>query len=148
MGAAPNLAEQAQKTRIDGERVITVRFDANVNEDLPWRFAPMQQEIRVHPGETVEARYFAENDGTTTIVGQAVPTIVPTKGSPYFNKTECFCFTQQTLAAGERRVMPVRFVVDPDLPEDVHSMVLSYTFFAAPGSVANAASTADDKQGS
>ena len=143
---------EAERTQLDPNRVVKVRFDANVNENLPWKFAPLQQEIEVHPGQLTEAFYVAENTAPVAIVGQAVPSIVPAKGSPYFNKTECFCFTQQTLAAGERRKMPIRFVVDPDLPDDVRSMVLSYTFFAAPGSVAHAALTtgekADAKQGS
>src|SRR3546814_13592640 len=73
--------------------------------------------------------FYARNDGKRTIVGNAVPSIAPARASGYFSKTECFCFTAQTLAAGEARDMPVRFIVAPDMPENIHTITLSYTFF-------------------
>jgi cytochrome c oxidase assembly protein subunit 11 len=111
------------------DRVITVRFDGDVNSKLPWAFAPKQLSMQVRPGELYETAYVARNTSDRDIVGSATPSVAPAAGSQYFNKTECFCFTAQTLLAGESRDMPVRFIVDPDLPEDVHTLTLSYTFF-------------------
>ena len=110
-------------------RWVTVEFDGGVNSKLPWEFSPEQTKLRIHPGQLYEAKYFARNTGDHAIVGNAVPSIAPSRASGYFSKTECFCFTAQTLAAGESRDMPVRFIVDPDLPADVHTITLSYTFF-------------------
>ena len=111
------------------ERWITVQFDGGVNSMLPWKFKPEQATLRVQPGRQYEALYFASNDGDRAIVGNAVPSIAPARASGYFSKTECFCFTAQTLQAGESRDMPVRFIVDPDLPADVKTITLSYTFY-------------------
>lgn len=130
---------EAEATVVDTQRMITVAFDANVNAGLPWRFGPEQRRVQVHPGEIGEAFFYAENLSGRAVVGQAVPSVAPAKASPYFNKTECFCFTQQVLAPGERRVMPVRFIVDPDLPQGVTTLTLSYTFFEAPSAVAESA---------
>lgn len=111
------------------DRMVTVRFDGGVNSKLPWAFAPKQLSMQVRPGELYETAYIARNTSERDIVGSATPSVAPARGSKYFNKTECFCFTAQTLAAGETREMPVRFIVDPDLPEDVRTLTLSYTFF-------------------
>jgi cytochrome c oxidase assembly protein subunit 11 len=110
-------------------RWVTVQFDGGVNSKLPWAFHPEQLTMRVHPGQQYEAKYFARNTGTRAIVGNAVPSVAPARASGYFSKTECFCFTAQTLAAGESRDMPVRFIVDPALPADVNTITLSYTFY-------------------
>ena len=110
-------------------REVTVEFVASVNSDLPWEIKPMVRRVRVHPGEVTEVKYSAHNTTGETVIGQAVPSLVPGLASKYFNKTECFCFTQQTLEAGEYKEMPLRFIVDPELPEDVSSVALSYTFF-------------------
>lgn len=133
---------------VDRSREVVVEFDTNVNSGLPWRFAAGQRRVTVHPGEITEVLFVAENRANRQVTGQAVPSVAPAKASPYFNKTECFCFTQQTLAPGERREMPVRFVVGPDLPEGVGTVTLSYTFFEAPGTVADSAGTAHDNKGS
>ena len=110
-------------------RTITVQFDGGVNSKLPWAFHPEQMTMQVVPGELNEAKYFARNDSARAIVGSAVPSVAPARASGYFTKTECFCFTAQTLQAGESRDMPVRFIVDPDLPSDIGTITLSYTFF-------------------
>ncbi|MEP6908102.1 MAG: cytochrome c oxidase assembly protein [Pseudoxanthomonas sp.] len=110
-------------------RMVTVQFDGGVNSKLPWAFHPEQLTMQVVPGELNEALYFARNDSQSTIVGSAVPSVAPSRASGYFTKTECFCFTAQTLQAGEKRDMPVRFIVDPNLPADVNTITLSYTFF-------------------
>jgi cytochrome c oxidase assembly protein subunit 11 len=85
----------------------------------------------VHPGEVTEVNYIARNRTGETVAGQAVPSLAPGLAAKYFNKTECFCFTRQTLGPDEEKLMPLRFVVDPELPEDVGTVSLSYTFFPA-----------------
>ncbi|MBN8264675.1 MAG: cytochrome c oxidase assembly protein [Xanthomonadales bacterium] len=110
-------------------RWVTVEFDGAVNSKLPWTFEPEQRSMRVQVGRQYEALYAARNTSDRPIVGNAVPSVAPAKASAYFNKTECFCFTEQLLAAGESRDMPVRFIVDPDLPAAVKTLTLSYTFF-------------------
>ncbi len=111
------------------ERIVTVIFDGGVNSKLPWDFAPHQLSMKVRPGELYETTYYAHNKSDRDIVGSATPSVAPARASQYFNKTECFCFTAQTLAAGETRDLPVRFIVDPDLPDDVRTVTLSYAFF-------------------
>ena len=110
-------------------RTVTVQFDGGVNSKLPWAFEPEQLTMQVVPGELNEAKYFARNDSARAVVGSAVPSVAPSRASGYFTKTECFCFTAQTLQAGESRDMPVRFIVDPNLPPDIGTITLSYTFF-------------------
>jgi cytochrome c oxidase assembly protein subunit 11 len=121
--------EGTAKAAADHARWVTVQFDGGVNSKLPWALRPEQETIRVHPGQQYEAKFFARNASDHAIVGNAVPSIAPSRASGYFSKTECFCFTAQTLDAGESRDMPVRFIVDPDLPRDVNTITLSYTFY-------------------
>ena len=111
------------------ERWVTVEFDSTVNSKLPWAFAPNATRMRVRVGEQYEATYAALNRSDHAVVGSATPSVAPARASGYFSKTECFCFTAQTLQAGESRDMPVRFIIDPALPRDVHTITLSYTFF-------------------
>ncbi|MEN5207281.1 cytochrome c oxidase assembly protein [Stenotrophomonas terrae] len=113
----------------NSKRTVRVEFDGGVNSKLPWAFHPEKLTMDVVPGELNEALYFARNDSERALVGSAVPSVAPARASGYFNKTECFCFTAQTLQAGEKREMPVRFIVDPDLPADVNTITLSYTFY-------------------
>jgi cytochrome c oxidase assembly protein subunit 11 len=110
-------------------RTVLVQFDGTVNSKLPWEFKPLQLEMRVTPGRQYEAQYVARNVASYATVGKAAPSVAPSEASQWFNKTECFCFTEQQLAPGEQRTMPVRFVVDPNLPADVGTVTLSYTFF-------------------
>ena len=114
----------------DATRTVTIEFDGTVNSKLPWAFAPQQLTMQVHPGRMYEASYIARNTSDHAIVGNAAPSVAPSVASTYFNKTECFCFTEQLLQAGEERAMPVRFVVDPALPDYVTTITLSYTFFS------------------
>jgi len=120
---------QAAAGAATAPRTVRVEFDGGVNSQLPWSFHPEQLTMDVVPGELNEALYFARNDGASAVVGSAVPSVAPARASGYFSKTECFCFTAQTLQAGEKRDMPVRFIVDPDLPADIRTITLSYTFF-------------------
>lgn len=119
-------------SQVDLSRRVTLEFDANVH-GLPWRFQPLVRHLAVHPGELVTVEYEIANVRGTPVTGHAVPSYGPARAAQYFRKLECFCFQQQTLAAGETRRMPVVFVVDPALPADVHSITLSYTFFEVPG---------------
>ncbi|HQY82593.1 cytochrome c oxidase assembly protein [Thermomonas sp.] len=111
------------------QRWVTVQFDGGVNSKLPWQFSPGQDSMRVLVGRQYEATYSARNTADRAIVGSAVPSVAPARASGYFSKTECFCFTAQTLQAGEARDMPVRFIIDPALPAGVKTVTLSYTFY-------------------
>lgn len=110
------------------ERVVTVKFDANVASGLPWEFKPLERKRDVRLGEVEEVRFLARNRAEEAVVGQAIPNVVPRQATEYFNKTVCFCFQEQRLEAGEAREMTVRFVVSPNLPEGINSLTLSYTF--------------------
>ena len=122
----------ARNSQVDLTRRVTVELDANAH-DLPWRFHPLVNHLSVHPGELTTIEYEIVNVRDRAVTGQAVPSYGPINEGQYFKKVECFCFTQQTLAAGESRRMPVVFVVDPALPKDVNTITLSYTFFEVAG---------------
>jgi cytochrome c oxidase assembly protein subunit 11 len=126
-GAAPN-------TQVDRTRTITVEFDANARG--PWHFKPAQNSIQVHPGELATVMYEFRNMQDRTMAAQAIPSYAPKQASPHFNKLECFCFNEYTLAPGESKQWPVAFVIDPRLPKDVTTITLSYTFFEVKGKVA------------
>ncbi|MFU8831535.1 MAG: cytochrome c oxidase assembly protein [Wenzhouxiangella sp.] len=115
--------------QVDESRLVTVHFDANVNSALPWRFEPTETMMQVHPGKLYETTYVAFNRSDQVVVAQAVPSVSPGQASLYFNKTECFCFTEQLLGPGESRDMPVRFVVDPNLPNRIDLVTLSYIIY-------------------
>lgn len=116
-------------TQVDPARWVTIEFDANTGAKLPWKFVPQTTSLRIHPGEMKQVMYRVVNLTDRTIVGQAIPSYGPARASGYFKKLECFCFTQQTLKPFEERLMPVQFVIQNDLPKDVHTITLSYTFF-------------------
>ncbi len=126
---AATTAEAAGAGQPDMGRLVTVQFVANVNSGLAWQFAPDVVEMQVHPGVPTLASFTASNRAGVAIVGNAVPSVAPAQSSRYFNKTECFCFTEQRLEPGETRPMPVRFIVDPALPREVETLTLSYTFY-------------------
>jgi len=128
---AQGAASEAKVSKYveDDSRTIRVQFVASVNSKLPWQFQSEVPSIEVHPGKPMEAWFDATNHSKEAIVGNAVPSIAPNTASLYFNKTECFCFTEQLLKPGESRRMPVRFVVDPKLPKEVTELTLSYTFY-------------------
>ena len=122
----------AANTQVDKSRRVTIELDANI-KGLPWTFKPLTRHVDVHPGELAQVMYEVTNTQTRAITGQAIPSYAPSNAAQYFRKLECFCFSSQTLKAGEVKHMPVVFVVDPNLPADVHSITLSYTFFEVPG---------------
>ena len=113
---------------------IGVRFDANINADLPWRFEPVQETVRIAPGARTQILYRATNLTARTTTGQAVFNVSPEIAGPYFSKIECFCFTEQTLKPGQSVDMPVVFFVDPKIRDDentrnIDEITLSYTFY-------------------
>lgn len=113
----------------DENRTVRVQFLAQNGPDMPWTFRPVTRSIEVHPGEPVTINYFAQNPTDRAMVGQAVPSLSPSEGTLYFHKTECFCFNQQPLEAGESVEMPLIFIVDKDLPEHITKLTLSYTLY-------------------
>ena len=116
-------------TQVDPSRRVTIEFDSNVGSGLPWRFEPLTPRVTVHPGELKQVVFRVVNTSNRPVVGQAVPAYAPPRAAGYFKKIECFCFSEQTLKPGEERLMPVQFVVQNDLPKDVHTITLSYTFY-------------------
>jgi cytochrome c oxidase assembly protein subunit 11 len=121
----------APNTQIDRTRTITVEFDANARG--PWEFKPAQRSLQVHPGELATVMYEFQNTQNRTMAAQAIPSYAPMNAGPHFNKLECFCFNEYTLAPGEKKQWPVAFVIDPKLPKDVTTITLSYTFFEVKG---------------
>lgn len=119
----------AKNTQVDAARWVTLEFDASTNQGLAWQFKPMQRTMKVHPGQLVQVEYEVVNVSSKTVIGQAVPSYGPARAGKYFKKIECFCFRPQTLAAGEKRRMPVLFVLDPGMEKDLNTVTLSYTFF-------------------
>jgi cytochrome c oxidase assembly protein subunit 11 len=126
-------AEVVKNTQVDTGRYLTIEFDANLRSNLPWTFTPVERSVRIHPGALTQITYKVRNQSDRPITGQAIPSFGPQVAGRYFKKLECFCFSQQTLAPGEVREMPVVFVVEPDLPKDVNTVTLSYTFFEVEG---------------
>lgn len=117
-------------TEPDLDRVIEIEFVASVNQDAPWEFRPAVSRMQVHPGKLYQTTFFARNTAARDQVGQAVPSVAPGQANKYLQKTECFCFREQRFEAGEGRDMPVVFFIDPELPDYVDTVTLSYTFFA------------------
>ena len=124
--------DEVVNTQVDTTRSITIELDSNTH-DLPWRFRPLVNHLSVYPGELATVEYEVVNVRAAPVTGQAVPSYGPQNAGEYFKKLECFCFTQQTLAPGETRRMPVTFVVDPRLPRDINTIAVSYTFFEVAG---------------
>jgi cytochrome c oxidase assembly protein subunit 11 len=120
-------------TQVDASRTITVEFDANARG--PWDFKPAVSSLQVHPGEVATVMYEFRNRQDRTMAAQAIPSYAPRQAMAHFNKIECFCFNEYTLAPGESKKWPVVFVIDPKLPKDVGTITLSYTFFEVGGKV-------------
>lgn len=113
----------------DYSRLITIQFVTTVNHNFPWSFYPRTTSIDVHPNENTTVLFFAKNNTNKTMTVQAIPSFAPPSTGKYFHKIQCFCFSQQTLKAGESIEMPVVFHVDKKLPNDVHTITLAYTLF-------------------
>lgn len=133
---AYNYVQETQE--VDKSREIKVEFVTNSNETMPWDFKATQFSVRVYPGEKNSTKFWVKNQTDSTMIGQAIPHVAPAQAARFFHKTECFCFTQQKLLGGEELYMPLDFVVDPDLPEHIHTITLSYTLFDVTGQIAEA----------
>ncbi|MGL4834563.1 MAG: cytochrome c oxidase assembly protein [Shewanella sp.] len=128
-GKTASSAKDYQGITIDTQRLVTIEFLAQVQTGMPWEFTPQTKRLEVHPGELVRTSFLAYNRADRTLVGQAIPSVSPGQGAAYFNKTECFCFNQQPLAALARAELPLIFYVDPQLPESIHTLTLNYTLY-------------------
>lgn len=125
-------------TQVDAARWVTVEFDTNLRSALPWTFTALDKSVKFHPGELVNVMFEVRNNSDRAITGQAIPSYGPQLAARHFKKLECFCFTQQTLQPGETRRMPVVFVIERTLPDDVNIVTMSYTFFEVEGRAGNA----------
>ena len=125
-------ADEVRNTQVVTSRSIRIELDSNVR-NLPWQFRPREPIVNVHPGALTHATFEVVNTTDRVITGQAIPSYGPQYAAQYFQKLECFCFAKQTLQPGERREMPVVFVVDPAAPRDLATISLSYTFFEVEG---------------
>ena len=121
-----------ENTQVDQSRLVTIELDSNIHH-MAWTFRPLVNQVKVHPGELATVEYEVVNASNVPVTGQAVASYGPQLAGEYFRKLECFCFTQQTLAPGETRRMPVVFMIDSRLPKDVNTIALSYTFFQVEG---------------
>lgn len=123
------IAYDAANAKIASDREVLVQFVATNNSGVPWAFYPKVKQIKVHPGEIAKLAFYAENKTNHRMVVQAVPSVTPGIAAKYLKKTECFCFTQQTLDGHEAMNMPLLFHLDPELPTKVNTITLSYTLF-------------------
>jgi cytochrome c oxidase assembly protein subunit 11 len=114
---------------VDPNRLVTIQFITNNNAGMPWTFRPEVRSIKVHPGELTKTTFYVQNPANRTMLAQAVPSVTPFLAASYLHKTECFCFEQQELAANESMDMPLRFIIDSEIPEDIETLTLSYTLF-------------------
>ena len=130
--------DEVTNTQVDPVRFVTVEFDSNLRSNLPWTFRPLQTSVRIHPGELTTVMYEIRNNSNRAVAGQAIPSYGPQLAVRYFKKLECFCFTQQTLQPGEAKQLPVVFVIEKGLPDDVNTITLSYTFFEVEGTAKQA----------
>jgi cytochrome c oxidase assembly protein subunit 11 len=127
--AEAKSGKSAVREAIDPNREITIEFLAEPASVGSFDFRPKVASMRIHPGKLYDTLFYAKNLTQVASVAQAVPSISPTGTAKYFHKTECFCFSPQKFAAGEGRDMPVRFIVDPQLPGNVDKLTLAYTFY-------------------
>lgn len=147
-GGTTQVAEKAPDHIL--ERTLTVRFDSNVMPGLPWKFVPEQNKIQVRIGEVATVHYKVVNQAARAISAQASYNVSPPQAGVYFNKINCFCFTEQTLKAGETREMAVVFYVDPEIVKDrdhidLNTITLSYTFYRLPDAARPVAEAPDGK---
>lgn len=128
-GKIDNEAASYQGVEVDKSRLVTVEFITRTNSGMPWQFEAETRRIKVHPGQMAQVDFIAKNPATRAIVGQAVPSVSPGTAALYLNKTECFCFNHQPLEAGATARMPMKFYVDPQLPEDIRFFTVQYTLY-------------------
>jgi cytochrome c oxidase assembly protein subunit 11 len=124
-----NNALRAPASRIDGSRMVTVEFTGTVMPGLPWEILPLTTSLDLHPGELHQARFRVRNLAHQAIVGQAIPSVSPGLAAQHFEKLDCFCFAQQTLAPGETKELPLTFIVNPQIDKEIRTITLAYAFF-------------------
>lgn len=129
IGGRTDGVYQAVEVEIDQSRRVEVQFVVANNAQMPWDFYPMEHRVVVHPGESRAVSFFAHNKTTVDMIAQAIPNVLPNNAADYFHKTACFCFDNQPLAAGEQAELGLVFILDPDLPDNVNTVTLSYTLF-------------------
>ncbi|MGF1800232.1 cytochrome c oxidase assembly protein [Vibrio gigantis] len=122
-------AVQPRGMQPDYSRTVRVEFMSHIKPDMPWQFSPEVRVLEVHPGEVVQTNYIAKNLSASSLIGQAVPSVSPGMGATYFNKMECFCFNQQPLDGFKSAEMGLIFYIEPNIPESIHTLTLSYTLF-------------------
>lgn len=132
-------ADTVVNTQVNLDRTVTLELDANIRNDLPWAFKPVVSSVRIHPGQLTQIVYEVHNNSDQPVSGQAIPSYGPQLAGKYIRKLDCFCFSKQDFAPREIRRMPVTFVLQNELPADVETITLSYTFFRVEGPVKPAA---------
>jgi cytochrome c oxidase assembly protein subunit 11 len=128
-GISASGAVAAPPSRIDRSRIVTVEFTGTVMPGLPWEMRALTNTLDLHPGELHQAKFLVHNRSSETIIGQAVPSVSPGQAAQHFEKLDCFCFQEQTLAPGETREMPLTFIVKPEIDTDIRTVTLAYAFF-------------------
>jgi cytochrome c oxidase assembly protein subunit 11 len=131
------LQSPATNSQVDMTRLVTVELVANNSAGLRWEFEPLQTSVQVHPGELTQIEYQVVNTTGHRITAQAVPSYGPAVAGRHFRKVECFCFKRQSFAPFESRRLPVVFLLSPELPREVRTVTLSYTFFEVPAETGN-----------
>lgn len=126
-----------EHTEVKKDRLVSVQFLTNNNGSMPWEFRPVKRVVRVHPGEINSVSFYARNPAGREMTAQAIPSVSPGYAAQYLHKTECFCFAQQRLAGGESVDMPLQFVIDSEIPDDITTLTLSYTLFDVSKNVEN-----------
>ncbi|NRA41699.1 MAG: cytochrome c oxidase assembly protein [Pseudomonadales bacterium] len=128
-GKTADAAYEAVEVQVDTSRTVTIQFVAENNDGMVWDFKPEVTSIKVHPGQATNTTFFASNPTPRNMVAQAIPSVSPGRAAEFFHKTECFCFNKQELAGRSDIDMPLQFIVDQDLPDDIQTITLAYTIF-------------------
>lgn len=128
-GKTNNSAAVYQQISVDTSRLVTVEFITRTHTGMPWEFSAITKRVKLHPGELNTVEFYVRNPARRNMVAQAIPSVSPGTAALYLNKTECFCFNQQPLAAGEEARMPMQFYVDPQIPHDISFFTVQYTLF-------------------
>lgn len=134
LNGKPSGMAASAAIRPELDRVVTVEFVTSVDAALPWQFAGERRVIEVHPGEIHRVNFRVRNLSDQAVTGRAIPSVAPANGASHLKKTECFCFREQTLAAGAEADMPLIFYIDPDLPRQIRTVTLAYRFYRQPES--------------
>ncbi|MEL6868490.1 MAG: cytochrome c oxidase assembly protein [Pseudomonadota bacterium] len=136
-GGRTNEAPLQLVESVDESRTITIQFTTTVNESAPYAFQPAVRSMQIQPGKVYDANFIAQNLTGQTRVAQAIPSVSPSKAATYLKKTECFCFNNQPFEGDETKQMPLRFMIDRDLPDYIDTITLAYTFFNIDSAAAN-----------